>query len=87
MATHTEKQMTNDYFETKLHILKAGRELLLAAEGALRFCKQYVQSGQEPERNPELAQFFARALDAVRELGAGFQVSPKHRQPKKKKRR
>lgn len=84
----TEKQ---EWTETKLHILRAGRELLLAAEGALEFCKQYVEkSGKEPH-NPKLMTFFSRALDVVTELGSDLilhgeekKASPPHQRRRKR---
>ena len=39
--------------EAKVHITKAGHELLLAAEGLLNYCKSYVEqkSTERPYRN------------------------------------
>lgn len=74
-------------YDTKVHIFNAGRELLLAAQGALSFCREYVTSGKEHE-NPQLAHFFSRALRVAEELGKDLEQGAAHKQkkPKRKKR-
>lgn len=63
----------NEVIDTRTHILNAGRELLLAAQGALTFCKDYVESNSKERRNPELIHFFSKALAVAEELAADFQ--------------
>lgn len=61
-----------DMEETKVHVLAAGRELLLAASGALRFCKEYAESSASPGARHELALFFSKAIAVADELGKGL---------------
>lgn len=58
--------------ETKAHVLAAGRELLLAAQGALNFCKTYAETQAAPAARPHLIKFFKRALTIADELGKGL---------------
>jgi len=55
--------------ETKEHVLAAGREILLAAQGALRFCKAYVETTSESKSKPHLISFFQKAITVADELG------------------
>ncbi len=63
------KQKIPDMEETKEHILAAGRELLLAADGALRFCKSYAETRTEPSSRSLLVGFFSKAIAVADELG------------------
>ncbi len=63
------KQKMPDMEETKEHILAAGRELLLAADGALRFCKSYAETRAEPSSRSMLVGFFSKAITVADELG------------------
>lgn len=58
-----------DMEETKEHILAAGRELLLAADGALRFCKSYAETRTAPSSRSMLVGFFSKAIAVADELG------------------
>lgn len=68
----TRRRASPDFAETKQHVLAAGQELLLAAHGALSFCRDYVEKSSKERRNPELCAFFRRALSVVEELTHGF---------------
>lgn len=57
---------------TKKHILAAGRELMLAADGALRFCKAYAESASSPSSRSQLTSFFTKAIAVADELGKGL---------------
>ncbi|MFH1830510.1 MAG: hypothetical protein ABH871_07025 [Pseudomonadota bacterium] len=63
------KQKTPDMEETKEHILTAGKELLLAADGALRFCKSYAETMSAPSSRSLLVGFFSKAISVADELG------------------
>ncbi len=76
-STHIPSEM--DLTETKIHVLKASREILLAAEGALSFCKHYVQTSDKERKNPKLATFFSRALDVVGSLAGDLRTNDKKR--------
>lgn len=56
--------------ETRVHILVAGRELLLAAKGALKFCSQYVETSSKS--SPHLARFFKKAIAVADDLSVGL---------------
>lgn len=58
--------------ETRQHIFLAGRELLLAAQGALRFCQAYVEAEAPESSRPAMAAFFRRAIGLADELGRGI---------------
>lgn len=58
--------------ETKEHVLAAGREILLAAQGALRFCKGYVETQIPEPSRPNLLKFFHKAIDVADELSRGI---------------
>jgi len=63
--------------ETKTHVLAAGREILLAAQGALRFCKTYAESASSDQNRPHLVSFFQKAITVADELGKSIiQISP-----------
>jgi hypothetical protein len=51
--SHRKASESLNLSEAKVHITKAGHELLLAAEGLLNFCKSYVEqkSAERPYRN------------------------------------
>ncbi len=57
-----------DMEATKRHILAAGRELLLASQGALRFLKLYVEYAAPSVSRPHLGDFFSRAIEVADEL-------------------
>lgn len=61
-----------DMEETKTHIFAAGRELLLAAQGALSFCKDYVETSVPQASRPTLIGFFQKAITVADELGRGI---------------
>ena len=67
-----ESCQTPDMDETKEHILAAGKEILLAAQGALRFCKCYVEHQSSAHARPHLVQFFQRAIAVADELSRGL---------------
>ena len=71
------KSKTNPYSQremerTKQHVLAAGRELLLAAQGALRFCKDYVEFSPPRASHPHLIDFLQRGISMADELGRGL---------------
>lgn len=61
-----------DIEDTKDHILAAGRELLLAACGALHFCRDYVEKSVPEANRPALMGFFKRAIAVADELGSSI---------------
>lgn len=61
-----------DIDETKEHVLAAGRELLLAAQGALSLCKDYAKASSSPDSRSQLMQFFSKAMDVADELSKGL---------------
>ncbi|MFA4873990.1 MAG: hypothetical protein WC956_00900 [bacterium] len=61
-----------DVDETKEHIFAAGRELLLAARGALRFCKEYADATASPATRVQLIKFFGKAISVADELSRGL---------------
>ncbi len=70
MTKHARKMP--DMEETKEHIISAGRELMLAADGALRFCRAYAESCSSPASRSHLVSFFTRAIDVADELAKGL---------------
>lgn len=58
--------------ETRDHILAAGKELLLAAQGALYFCKDYVEKSVPEANRPALLGFFKKAIVVADELGSSI---------------
>jgi len=63
---------TPDMEETKMHVMAAGREILLAAQGALSFCETYVETCMPPESRTNLIRFFKNAISVADELGRGI---------------
>jgi hypothetical protein len=61
-----------DMEDTKEHILAAGRELMLAADGALRFCRAYAETLSPPASRSQLTSFFSKAIAVADELGKGL---------------
>ncbi|MFH0799083.1 MAG: hypothetical protein V2A66_02735 [Pseudomonadota bacterium] len=61
-----------DMDETKDHIMAAGRELLLAAHGALSFCKEYVENSIPESSRPNLLCFFQKAIAVADDLSKGL---------------
>jgi len=62
-----------DIEETKGHVLAAGRELLLAAQGALAFCRDYAKtSSSSRETRSQLMKFFSKTMDVADELAKGL---------------
>ena len=70
MKTQTPPTPWTDLEETRVHILVASRELLLAAKGALRFCSQYAEASGTS--SPHLVKFFKKAIDVADDLSAGL---------------
>ena len=66
------KDKMPDMEETKEHILAAGRELMLAADGALRFCKAYATQVKSPKPRSQLEAFFSKAIAVADELAKGL---------------
>jgi hypothetical protein len=66
---HGTKKKTHCMDETSQHVLAAGRELLLAAQGALRFCKNYVETQVPTSNRANLMNFFGKAIRVADELG------------------
>jgi len=67
-----KKKRMPDMDETKEHVLAAGRELLLAADGALRFCRSYAESFASPQSRSQLVSFFSKAVAVADELAKGL---------------
>lgn len=65
-----------DMDETKGHILAAGRELLLAADGALRFCRKYAETSVPSSSRPGLLDFFQKAIVVADEMGKSITNIP-----------
>lgn len=61
-----------DIEKTKAHIMLAGKELLLAAQGALKYCRHYVENSVSEASKPQLLNFFEKAADAADELSRGL---------------
>lgn len=59
-----------DFEKTRTHILTAGRELLLAARGALQFCYNYVES--TGTSTPHVRRFFKKAMIVADDLSSGL---------------
>ncbi|OGQ22837.1 MAG: hypothetical protein A3I05_01550 [Deltaproteobacteria bacterium RIFCSPLOWO2_02_FULL_44_10] len=88
--------MKDEFIDTKIHILRAGKELLLAAQGVLSFCQHYIETSSHEKRNPELAAFFSKALSVIQSLSRDLKSekpmdavrrSSPSRTPRKKKKR
>lgn len=67
-----KQQFQPDMEDTKTHIMTAGKELLLAAHGALKFCKGYVEATMPRESSANLVTFFQKAIGVAEELGRGI---------------
>ncbi len=61
-----------DFDETKDHVLAAGREILLAAQGALRFCRDYAEEHASPSARSQMTQFFSKAIAIADDLGGSI---------------
>ncbi|HPM40828.1 MAG TPA: hypothetical protein PLY45_00135 [bacterium] len=61
-----------DADETREHIMAAGRELLLAARGALGFCREYVETSVPEGSRANLISFFQKAMAVADELSRGI---------------
>ncbi len=70
MKSSTPPTPWTDLEDTRVHILVAGRELLLAAKGALRFCSQYAEASGTS--SPHLVKFFKKAINVADDLSAGL---------------
>jgi len=58
--------------ETGEHIMAAGKELLLAAGGALKCCKDYVETSVPEASRTNLLSFFQKAISVADELSRGI---------------
>ncbi len=84
MSKKQKNQAQNDEFaDTKTHVLNAGKEILLAAQGALSFCKHYVETSKKEKNNPELIEFFSKALEVAEDLGRGLNKKPRSEKEEK----
>lgn len=61
-----------DFDDTKEHVLAAGREILLAAQGALRFCRDYTEEHASPAARVQMIKFFSRAIAIADDLGGSI---------------
>lgn len=61
-----------DMEETREHIMAAGREVLLAAQGALQFCKNYVETQMPEASHSNILCFFQKAIAVADELSRGL---------------
>ena len=66
-----------DPYRTKAHVMAAGREIMLAAQGALRFCKEYAEKTASPSSRPHLVKFFTRAIAVADEFSKGLVTASK----------
>lgn len=69
---HRRRAQMPDMDETKGHVMAAGRELLFAAEGALKFCRSYVETCVPESSRPNLLNFFQKAITVADELSRGL---------------
>ncbi len=69
---HSKKKAPEGKDETIQHIMAAGKEILLAAQGALRFCKNYVESTPDSKSKPNLLKFFQNAIKVADDLGGSI---------------
>jgi hypothetical protein len=72
MMTSNNPITPREMEETKEHIMAAGRELLLAAHGALKFCEAYVKFSAPKSSKPHLVAFFQKAVSVADELSVGL---------------
>ncbi|HPW44942.1 MAG TPA: hypothetical protein PKU96_01055 [bacterium] len=71
------RKASYDQGDTKNHVMAAGREILLAARGALRFCKDYVENSPDSASKQHLASFFSKAMAVADDLGKSIlEISP-----------
>lgn len=69
MKTRRTSSSKEELFEsTKDHALIAGRELLLAAQGMLKFCKLYVESSSDARFKPYLSDLISKAQNVTDDL-------------------
>ena len=61
-----------DFSDTQIHIFKAGRELLRAAVGVLKFCRNYVEKTSPEKPHPNLVNFFTKAISVASDLGSSM---------------
>ena len=61
--------------EARVHITKAGQELLLAAEGLLSFCKAYVEQKSTEKPYKDWLKFISKKFTLVTESNAYAYVS------------
>ena len=66
-----------DPSRTKAHVMAAGREIMLAAQGALHFCKEYAEKTASPAAKPQLVKFFTRAIAVADEFSKGLITASK----------
>jgi hypothetical protein len=77
MASSESRHHSYDPSRTKAHVMAAGRELMLAAQGALRFCKDYAEKTASPATKPQLVKFFSRAIAVADEFSKGLVTASK----------
>lgn len=69
MKTKKTSSSKDELFEgTRDHALTAGRELLLAAQGMLKFCSRYVASSSEARFKPYLSDLISKAQKVTDDL-------------------
>jgi hypothetical protein len=61
-----------DFSDTQVHIFHAGRELLLAAVGVLKFCRTYVERTSNEKPHPNLIKLFSKAIMIAGELASSM---------------
>ncbi len=61
-----------DLSETKAHIFIAGHELLKAAEGMLKFCKDYVEATSECKKHPYMVDLLNKGINIAKDLGTSM---------------
>jgi len=61
-----------DFSDTQAHIFHAGRELLLAGVGVLKFCRTYVEHTSNEKPHPNLLKLFSRAITIAGELASSM---------------
>lgn len=65
--TTSHKPSASD--DTREHILAAGRELMLAAKGALSFINSYMESQKSSSSQDQISSFFHRAISVADQIG------------------
>jgi hypothetical protein len=82
----TDDQKDVLFETTKEHALTAGRELLLAAQGMLKFCRKYVETSSEARFKPYLSDIISKAQRVTDDLTKGIvQDVPANKTKKSKK--